>query len=975
MNKIRIAVIYGDSRDHTLDLIFDFQSLMDSIGCTVELYQEPLFRNERGISSHWIADLCNGMRHLVKDEDYVIFMDDDVTYFSPEFIHRMVEADKDVVAPYVYLDHEQKEFWDTWVFRTLDGDHFNRIDTQYKDMTEPVEVGSVGTCICYKADVFKRIAFENPSPHLLWCANAREMGHTIWATPYEFIVHADVREERFEWNKVYGGKRMPPRYRDGTTKTSRKLMLMRYTCTFCGSTDVTLKHEAEFVYCNACTNYYRKNFLQKKYIEMLTVETRMGDVPTEPISKDSFINLLPSSIHNQISILAYVGQGYGGLASVPGYLKEGFDALGRECNIVPLDFIDYNPSDIEEIITKAYDDILYIHYDYLGHITQALLLEAEKQQKRVIVFPSDSWMDARPYVRKDIYEHAYKIIAYADWIKEYGWAGECRSYGVDPEKIEVIRFGVKKGRELSEKEYNDIREEIGLTTEYLIGEIGFVRPGKGFIKPMMDVLEQLPNVTFLITGSSDTSPYSKEEYFIKTLGDEISVRNLHDRVKWINRKLSEEELDRYLGACDMLVVPTNSMRDTSGAFNFSLGRNGGKCVITSTQRTRREVEEKYGACITSEIEDFPSTIACVLKDKVYHAYNKRARKYVEENSWTVFASKIYDMFRQAIIIPEVHTEHYPKVMMITAIKFDTEWQKEKFTHNIEVVKQLTYPHDKIKIVYLCASDNEEKFIKDSFRGTDFKIKCLHDPPGHFESLGEYRKFSVHFYGPLFNNARKEITKDTEYIFLVDADYVELPTDIIQQLISYNVDIISPYMYLEGHDAFFDNYGFATHGFPEYNSKFYTQFLYQDFPYRDVEGIFPLAYAGTGVQMIRKDVFLEFPWVNPDSWLHWCQQAREKGYIVWGVPTLKVYHGAGYAEAEKESRTFYDLVYTDVIDVDKCISMGLFTEQDWFRYLFIKKSIILPERYNNIWNKTIGKWVQEGRCTLFGLEGLQEMICN
>ena len=962
-NRIRMVVVYAPSSDNTLDLLMDFAKNADF---KVELYQEPKFKNLRGRSSHWIGDLCNGLKEFVEDEEFTLFIDDDIIDFPSDLLKTLTEANKDVVSPYVYLDKTYKEFWDTMVFKDIKGVNFTRTNPPSKNSEIPIEVSSAGCCLMYKSDIFVKVPFGNPAPHMTWCASARRMGYHIWALPYSKIIHADVRKEREPWDIKYSGRLFVEKARKEQVE-KREIIKDELLCSFCGHA-LEMDKDNKTGWCPDCRQTLKEENIQERKIEQITTEWILEPIKTyAPIVKESFTLLYPSSSSFSISIFGFTGMGYGGLASVPFYFQNGLNELKIPSTIFSLTY-DETEESIQKKLDSSSDYIFYFHYDKLANTVPTLLKEAKKRGKKVIVFPTDSWMDVYPHIRKMIYKEAWRIVAYADWIKNDSWDGECRSYGVDPGKIIVQRFGVRKGVSLTDEEKKLFRKELGVTTKYLIGEMGFVRAGKGLIYPMLDVISKIKDSTLLILGTVDPTNTQQSPY-LKELTTAIGEKNLEERIIWMNRTVDENEISRYLGCCDILALPSSLPTDTSGSLNLSIGINGGKCVVTTPQRTRREISEKYKAIATSDPSSFPDVIKKILNTKDYLEIEKNAKKYTDQFSWKEFGKEVVKIFQKGVKSPKIERD-LPKVLVVTAIKFDTTWQRDSFKKNLKEFKNLDYPRDKLKIAYLCYSEREVEFIKAQM--TDYNIVTIVDPEEWRKKLGKYKPFAVHFYADIFNNVKKEIT-DEEFVLLLDADYVRFPSSILKDLVNLNVDIVSPYLYRDAVYEFFDTYGFGRFT----SDHIYAPGYYQQFeprpPWEDHEGIVQLAYAGTGFQLTRASIFKEIEWVNPDSWLHWCQMARERGFVVYGAPQLKAYHGSYYEKAGKESRNIFTLVQTKVLSIDECIERGLTTMVDWHRLWQIKYTYTQKYFGDRIYSMTIQKWIDEGKCELKTIEDVSTLV--
>jgi len=197
--KLRWVWIYGESVDNTLDIILKFH---EEQPYKFEVYEEPVVDMPIR-SSLYVAELCNEFKKLYRGEEFVLFADTDLVRIPKNTLKELVRVNKDIVAPYVYIEGT-KQFYDTYVFRVkgwrfdkaiLDGKEYGPWNPPFKDKKEPVELDSVGTFLLIKSEVFKKVKWENPAPHLQFCRNARKKGFKVFALPYIKIYHANVIQD------------------------------------------------------------------------------------------------------------------------------------------------------------------------------------------------------------------------------------------------------------------------------------------------------------------------------------------------------------------------------------------------------------------------------------------------------------------------------------------------------------------------------------------------------------------------------------------------------------------------------------------------------------------------------------------------------------------------------------------------------------------------------------------------------------
>jgi glycosyltransferase involved in cell wall biosynthesis len=117
-----------------------------------------------------------------------------------------------------------------------------------------------------------------------------------------------------------------------------------------------------------------------------------------------------------------------------------------------------------------------------------------------------------------------------------------------------------------------LRQELGIGAERVVLFFGFVRQYKGLdylIRAMAPVNSRRP-VHLLVVGEFWTS----EDYFV-ALAEQFGVR---DRVTFVNRYVPNEDLGRYFGLADAVVLPYISATQ-SGVAQLAFGF--GKPVITT----------------------------------------------------------------------------------------------------------------------------------------------------------------------------------------------------------------------------------------------------------------------------------------------------------------------------------------------------------------------------------------------------------
>lgn len=191
-DKVRWVILLGKSIDKTEEILLNY---FEKHQWQVEIYKEPKFHNPTG-NALYIADVMNEFKKYYQDEDFVVLDDGDIVKIPKTFLEETTDLNLDIVAPGIWIENtDPPQFFDTYVFRTLDGSKFPPFGIPYKDSKIPIEIGSVGTLVVMKGEIFNKISFENPVPTLQFCKNARNAGYKIWFAPWIKVTHANTMEK------------------------------------------------------------------------------------------------------------------------------------------------------------------------------------------------------------------------------------------------------------------------------------------------------------------------------------------------------------------------------------------------------------------------------------------------------------------------------------------------------------------------------------------------------------------------------------------------------------------------------------------------------------------------------------------------------------------------------------------------------------------------------------------------------------
>lgn len=252
-----------------------------------------------------------------------------------------------------------------------------------------------------------------------------------------------------------------------------------------------------------------------------------------------------------------------------------------------------------------------------------------------------------------------------------------------------------------------------------------------------------------------------------------------------------------------------------------------------------------------------------------------------EASFKVLLSKFFKDFQIEVVDKRwligicqqeevVLKQTYPRIMLCLMTKGDDAY----LPRFLFALKSLTYPKDKLRLVWLCGSseDKIEEFCK--AYGGEYQI--LQDPWANLHPS----------YKAQLCNLFKEVYNEEDFVLFADSDLVQIPPDILEKLVSQDKDVIAPYIFTEGTSGFSDTYVFRYKGecFGALNSV----------PFLNKKGPIELDAVGTFL-LIRGNVFRNVSWYNPTPHYQFCKAARKAGYKIWAMPSVVVKHANTYHE--------------------------------------------------------------------------------
>jgi glycosyltransferase involved in cell wall biosynthesis len=286
-------------------------------------------------------------------------------------------------------------------------------------------------------------------------------------------------------------------------------------------------------------------------------------------------------------------------------------------------------------------DVIHLHYPFFGGAEFVYLASLLRGQKYFLTYHMDVQKDSLP--RKlmiGCYETVLlkKIIGGASRIGALS-AEHLRSSKVgrliDWSKVIEIPNGVDLEKFVPREPDRVLVKKYGLEGKVVILFVGHLIPLKG-LHILIDALSMMDNerIVLIVVGEGKY----KEKY-------ELQAKNkgLEDKVIFVGSQSQNEDLPKYYGLCDFLVLPS-SIEESFGMVVLEAMASGKPAIVSSLPGPSGLIEDGKDGLIAKagDSEDLKNKIEFLVKEKdIREEMGKLARKKVlERYGWDLVGKQL-----------------------------------------------------------------------------------------------------------------------------------------------------------------------------------------------------------------------------------------------------------------------------------------------------------------------------------------------
>ena len=249
-------------------------------------------------------------------------------------------------------------------------------------------------------------------------------------------------------------------------------------------------------------------------------------------------------------------------------------------------------------------------------------------------------------VQKKVLDEIINIAAAVIVMSETGADILERVHGAGPKKVHVIPHGAPERPFASTEPF---KAPLGLSGHKVIMTFGLLSPNKGIetiIRGLPSILDRHPDAVYLIAGATHPHLVAREgEAYRESLVELARSLGVHDRLRFVNRYLGDEELVDLLQAADLYVTPyLTEAQITSGTLAYAIAL--GKPVISTPYWHAKEaLADGVGIiCPFNDTRAFAHEITGLLSDPAKReAMARRAYKAGEPSRWRKVADSTVDL--------------------------------------------------------------------------------------------------------------------------------------------------------------------------------------------------------------------------------------------------------------------------------------------------------------------------------------------
>lgn len=225
-----------------------------------------------------------------------------------------------------------------------------------------------------------------------------------------------------------------------------------------------------------------------------------------------------------------------------------------------------------------------------------------------------------------------------------------QEYGVDPVELEIIPYGVPDLPPTDAAGSDAAAAAMDLAGRQVILTFGMLRPSKGcelMIEALPAVVARWPRSCYVIVGATDPDTARRDgESYRRSLEARVAALGLADHVRFVNRFVGRVELQRWLQAAAVVVVPHPGRHEvSSGTIAYAMA--AGRAVVATPHPLAMELLDGGAGIVLPErsAAALAAAVSDLLGDPESRAaIGSEAHERTREAVWSSVGTRYRDLF-------------------------------------------------------------------------------------------------------------------------------------------------------------------------------------------------------------------------------------------------------------------------------------------------------------------------------------------
>lgn len=301
-------------------------------------------------------------------------------------------------------------------------------------------------------------------------------------------------------------------------------------------------------------------------------------------------------------------------------------------------------------------DVVNVQHEYglFGGERGSMLLDFLAMLRKPVVLTMHTTLPepdtTMRYVTRELCNRSDEVVVLAKAGKEI----LTRDYGIDHRKVRVVLHGAP---DVMLRRSTHFKKHFGLTGRTVISTFGLLSRGKG-IEYVLDALpavfEKHPNAAYVLFGQTHPEIKRREgEAYREELWRRAQSLGIADRVQFVNRYMSDDDVVKSLLATDVYVSPSlDPHQIVSGTLSYAVAC--GRVVIATPYLYARELLAGGRGVIVPfrDSDALEGSIDAVLSDPALRSrLETRAYRFGRKMTWRRVAAEYASSFRGAAAKP------------------------------------------------------------------------------------------------------------------------------------------------------------------------------------------------------------------------------------------------------------------------------------------------------------------------------------